>query len=228
MSFISFIIVRNYVNVKYIVRLFVKVFIYYSYYLKYNKRKDGDQKLTVGEKIKLIRTFRGMTQRELGVNIGLDEKGADNRMAQYETNYRVPKKDMLYDIAKALDVNPLNFVSEVLGSAEDIMQTFFWLDEDNRGAINLFSLIRSNKKEKAITKAIAQYDDNDDYWPDEPPVGMWFNYGLVDEFMREWMIRKQELVNKEITEAEYLEWKLNWPDTCDDCGEFEVKKGWRI
>lgn len=61
----------------------------------------------------------------------------------------------------------------------------------------------------------------------EPPVGMWFNYGLVDEFMREWMIRKQELANKEITENEYLEWKLNWPDTCDDCGKFEAKKVWK-
>ena len=107
------------------------------------------------------------------------------------------------------------------------MQTFFWLDEDNRDAINLFSLIRSNKKEKATTKAVAQYDDNDDYWPDEPPVGMWFNYGLVDEFMREWMIRKQELAKNEITENEYLEWKLNWPDTCDDCGKSKVKKGWK-
>ena len=56
---------------------------------------------------------------------------------------------------------------------------------------------------------------------------MWFNYGLVDEFMREWMMRKQELRNGEITDAEYLEWKLNWPDTCDDCGKHEPKKGWK-
>jgi len=52
---------------------------------------------------------------------------------------------MLIDMAKAMNINPLNFVSEVPGSAEDIMQTFFCMDEDNRGAINLFSLIRSNK-----------------------------------------------------------------------------------
>jgi len=45
--------------------------------------------------------------------------------------------------------------------------------------------------------------------------------------MREWMIRKQELRNEEITDAEYLEWKLNCPDTCDDCGKHEPKKGWR-
>lgn len=107
------------------------------------------------------------------------------------------------------------------------MQTFFWLDADNRDAINLFSLIRSNKKEKATAQAEAEYSDKD-YWPDEPPVGMWFNYGRMDEFMREWMIRKQEWKNGEITDNEYLEWKLNWPDTCDDCGRNEPKKGWRV
>lgn len=64
-----------------------------------------------------------------------DEKGAKNRVAQYETNYWVPKKDTLLQIANVLDVNPLNFISEVSGSAEDIMQTFFWLDEVKPGTI---------------------------------------------------------------------------------------------
>lgn len=40
-----------------------------------------------------------MTQKELGMGVGFDEKGADNRIAQYETNYRVPKKDMLLQMA---------------------------------------------------------------------------------------------------------------------------------
>lgn len=84
--------------------------------------------ITIGEKIRLIRTFRNMTQKELGVAIEFDEKGADNQIAQYETNYRVPKKDILYKIVEALKVNSLNFVSEMSKSAEDIMQTFFcWM-----------------------------------------------------------------------------------------------------
>lgn len=170
--------------------------------------------MTIGKKIKFVRKFRKMTQQELGVAVGLDEKGAANRIAQYECDYRMPQKEMLIDMAKALDINPLNFVSEVPGCAEDIMQTFFWLDEDNRDAINLFSLIRSNKKGKATTPAVDEYDDNDDYWPSNPPVGMWFNYGLVDDFMRDWMIKKQELVNGKISNDEYLEWKLKWPDSC--------------
>ena len=49
----------------------------------------------------------------------------------------------------------------------------------------------------------------------------------MDEFMREWLMHKQERRNKKITDAEYLKWKLNWPDTCDDCEKCELKKGWR-
>ena len=57
--------------------------------------------MTVGDKIKKIRTFRGMTQKELGLAIGFEEKGADNRIAQYETNYRVPKRELLDKMAEA-------------------------------------------------------------------------------------------------------------------------------
>ena len=179
--------------------------------------------MTIGEKIKFIRIFRGMTQKELGMGVGFDEKGADNRIAQYETNYRVPKKDMLLQMAKVLDVNPLNFISEVSGSAEDIMQTFFWLDEDNPGAINLFQLVRNPGKCNASDDDAVRYNDNDD-WPAHPPVGLWFNYGVVDDFMREWLVRKNELKAGEISRDEYLEWKLNWPDTYGNCGKFQSKK----
>ena len=149
--------------------------------------------MTVGEKIKFIRNFRGMTQKELGVGIGFDEKGADNRIAQYETNYRV---------------------------------TFFWLDEDNPGAINLFQLVRNPGKCNASDDTAVRYNDSDD-WPAHPPVGLWFKYGVVDDFMREWLVRKNELKTGEITREEYLEWKLNWPDTCDGCGIYNTKKRWR-
>ena len=65
--------------------------------------------MTVGEKIKKIRTFRGITQKELGLAVGFEEKGADNRIAQYETNYRVPKRELLDKIAQALRVDFQNF-----------------------------------------------------------------------------------------------------------------------
>jgi len=102
--------------------------------------------MTVGEKIKKIRTFRGMTQKELGLAIGFEEKGADNRIAQYETNYRVPKRELLDKIAQALRVDRQNFYTVQPGCAEDFMRTFFWLDEDSPGSIRLFQLVRNPGK----------------------------------------------------------------------------------
>lgn len=98
------------------------------------------------------------------------------------------------------------------------MQTYFWLDEDNPGAINLFQLVRNPGKTNASDDTAVRYNDNDD-WPAHAPVGMYFKYGLVDQFMREWLLRKEELKAGSITRSEYFEWKLNWPQTCDDCGK---------
>ena len=76
-----------------------------------------------------------MTQKELGLAVGFEEKGADNRIAQYETNYRVPKRELLDKIAQALRVESQNFYTLRPGCAEDFMRTFFWLDEDSPGSI---------------------------------------------------------------------------------------------
>ena len=182
--------------------------------------------MTVGDKIKKIRTFRGMTQKELGLAIGLEEKGADNRIAQYETNYRVPKRELLDKMAEALRVDRQNFYTIAPGSAEDFMRTFFWLDEDSPGAIRLFQLVRNPGKTGASDDTSVRYNDNDD-WPIHPPVGIYFQYGLVDEFVHEWLLRQQELDAGEITRNEYFEWKLNWPATCDDGKERQYYVTWR-
>ena len=40
--------------------------------------------MAVGDRIKRARNLRGMTQKELGIAIGFEEKSADIRIAQYE------------------------------------------------------------------------------------------------------------------------------------------------
>ena len=47
--------------------------------------------MQLGEKIKRIRQFRGLTQQELGEAIGLDVRSANTRIGQYEIGFRVPK-----------------------------------------------------------------------------------------------------------------------------------------
>lgn len=181
--------------------------------------------MTIGEKIRRVRTFRGMTQKELGITIGFDEKSADNRIAQYETDYRVPKKDLLNKIATVLDINPINFWTTRLGHAEEIMLTLFWLEESMKGSFDLFHLERDPGLNQPH-EDIAHYRPSEE-WPPLSHVGMYFKYKVVDDFLHEWLKRKEELESKDITEAEYFEWKLNWPDTCDDGGRVKPNKEWR-
>ena len=183
--------------------------------------------MTIGDKIKKIRTFRNMTQAELGAALGWGDKGA-NRLAQYETNYRVPRKDLVTEMAKILDVNPIALYEPTIMNAEELMETLFWIDEFNPGMIKLFQLeTYPGEKCNSNEDTAVRYHDSDS-WPANPPVGMWFNYGVLNEFMKEWVLRKEELRSGEITRDEYFEWKINWPQTCDGCGKYEPKKKWRI
>ena len=45
--------------------------------------------------------------------------------------------------------------------------------------------------------------------------------------MKEWILRKEEMKSGVITRDEYFEWKINWTQTCDDCGKYEPKRKWR-
>ena len=84
--------------------------------------------MTQGERIKFIRQKRGLTQQQLGEACGFTESSAGVRIRQYESNQKSPKDDTLMLIAKALRVNYIAIKNYDLGSAEDILETLFWLD----------------------------------------------------------------------------------------------------
>lgn len=85
--------------------------------------------MTLGQRLKRIRVYRGMTQKYLGMLIGFPENAADVRIAQYETGKRVPKTVVVNQLAEALDVSPLVFSQTVCCSRNDFMQSIFWLEE---------------------------------------------------------------------------------------------------
>ncbi|MDF9825473.1 transcriptional regulator with XRE-family HTH domain [Breznakia sp. PF5-3] len=162
--------------------------------------------MSVGSKIKNARLFRNMTLKELGLAIGFDDKSADIRMAQYESGTRVPKEDTLNKIAKTLDVNPLMLKDVPFSNAENIISTLFELDD-----------------EFPIELINYQASRNDDF--DRPQeIGLLVRYPTVQVFLKEWKLRKQELEDGIIDNDEYQEWKLNWPNTCDDVRKHSWRK----
>ena len=150
--------------------------------------------------MKRARTFRGMTQKELDIAIGFDEKRADIRVAQYESNTGTPKEGLLRKIAEVLEVDFRSLCEPTLYATEDIMHSLFELDEHYPGT--------------------RLYEVTDTTGPDFPEkhISVSFRYRLLDEFLLEWQLCKKQLAAGEITREEYLEWKLNWPQTADDCG----------
>ena len=65
--------------------------------------------------------------------------------------------------------------------------------------------------------------------PDSPEIHMALSFRnqLLDGFLKEWQVRKQQLADGEITQEEYQEWKLNWPQTADGCGKHTPVRRWR-
>ena len=82
--------------------------------------------MKLGEKIKLVRKQRGMTQRELGERLHLDGNAA-NRIAQYESGFRTPKEGRIQEIARVLNVRKENFFTSA-ETQEDIIRLMIWYD----------------------------------------------------------------------------------------------------
>ena len=87
-------------------------------------------------------------------------------------------------MAKILNVNYIHFTGVTPRFAEDIMLTLLRLDKDDRSTIHLFQLVCNPGKTNHSDDKSVRYYDNDD-WSAHPPIGMWLEYGLVNDFMRE-------------------------------------------
>lgn len=62
----------------------------------------------IPERLKQARKKVGISQKELGVRVGMDESSASGRMNHYEKGRHVPDVETLRKLAKELDV-PLNY-----------------------------------------------------------------------------------------------------------------------
>lgn len=81
--------------------------------------------MTYGERLKFIRTFRQMTQKELGDACHFGKNG-HLFIAQYESGSRTPKPDRNRCIAEALGVNPKVLMWDTEMPHEDIVYQLCW------------------------------------------------------------------------------------------------------
>ncbi len=97
--------------------------------------------MQISERIKKVREYRNIKQKDLGVAIGFPATSAAVRIAQYENGSRMPKKETAIAISKVLQCNYINFYDGVdLSEAERYNDGFFWLEESMSGSLYIFQL----------------------------------------------------------------------------------------
>ncbi len=182
--------------------------------------------MLIGDRIKRIREFRGVRQKDLGLALGFPAQSASVRIAQYENNSRIPKKETAEAISQMLKCNRVNFLSSSeIGQAASTMMDLFWLEESVVGSMFIFQLEKYN--DDSDSRIVHGMINDSIYDGIYPPVAIALDYNLINDFMREWATRFHELKSNQITREEYFEWKINWPASCDDGGRFEPSYKWR-
>ena len=86
--------------------------------------------LNTGMRIRHFRVLRGMTQKALGMAVGFPQDNADVRIAQYESGTRTPKRNLLYQMAKALGVSPSALAVPHIKSSEELRCLLIALEDE--------------------------------------------------------------------------------------------------
>lgn len=167
--------------------------------------------ITTKEKIKRIRLHRHMKKCELGELVGFTD-GAANRIAQYESGFRVPKEDMVKKIAAALNVAECALLEPDTGNLEGIMETLFWLDEDMPDVLRCSLTMPFDKiQAEADSNIVPIIHTNARTSPfNAQPTMLWSENDLLNCLFNTYAVMQYRYHTGKITHEKYFEWKLQW------------------
>lgn len=146
--------------------------------------------MAIGQRIRFFRNRKGMTQKQLGEVLGFLGKTSDVRMAQYESEARVPKHDLVKEMAHILDVSTHALTVPDIDNYIGLMHTFFALED-------MYGL-----KIGEVDGEIVLRLDKSDY----------STYASMDKMFRAWLSEAKKLESGEITKEEYDDWRYKYPE----------------
>ena len=85
--------------------------------------------MAIGKRIRFFRNRKSMTQKQLGEILGFLGKTSDVRVAQYESEARKPKLDLVKEMAHVFDVSPRALDVPDIDSYLGLMHTLFALED---------------------------------------------------------------------------------------------------
>ena len=146
--------------------------------------------MAIGQRIKFFRNRKGMTQKQLGEQLGFKGKTSDVRMAQYESEARVPKIDLVKQMSQIFDVNTHALTVPDIDTHIGLMHTLFALED-------IYGLKVKNvdgQPHLCLDSSISAPGSS------------------ADEMLRAWMEQADKLENGEISKEEYDEWRYKYPE----------------
>lgn len=151
---------------------------------------NGGSIMAIGKRIKFFRNRKGMTQKQLGEILGFLGKTSDVRMAQYESEARIPKHDLVKEMANLFGVNTHALTVPDIDTNIGLMHTFFAL-EDIYGLkiceIDGEPCLRLDKSDQST-------------------------YSSMYKMLHAWQLEAARLEQGEISKEEYDEWRYKYPD----------------
>lgn len=146
--------------------------------------------MAIGQRIKFFRNRKGMTQKQLGELLGFKGKTSDVRMAQYESEARVPKIDLVKQMSQIFDVNTHALTVPDIDTYDGLMHTLFAL-EDMYG-LKIKNI--SGQPYLCLDCSISAPGSS------------------VNQMLRAWMEQADKLESGEISKDEYDEWRYKYPE----------------
>ena len=139
--------------------------------------------LSQGARLEYIRKLRHMSADDVAEYFGFGGKEPHKTFNSYETNYRGPSKERLKEIAELYEVSVNAIKKYDFNNPIDVACFYMWLEEE----FPYYEIIF----------------DNDSYEKTD------YNE-IVQCAFREWKLMREKRENFEISDDEYLEWKLNF------------------
>ena len=139
-------------------------------------------------------------------------KQAGNRIAQYESGFRVPKEDMVKKIAAALNVAECALLEPDTGNLEGIMETLFWLDEDMPDVLRCSLTMPFDKiQAEADSNIVPIIHTSARTSPfNAQPTMLWSENDLLNCLFNTYAVMQYRYHTGKITHEKYFEWKLQW------------------
>lgn len=120
--------------------------------------------IVIGEKIRQYRLANGWTQQELGAKIGISK----NAIGNYEKGFRSPKKNTMFDLAKAFKISIDDLFPPVQkDSPSDIQSIYDQLAPPRQGKVLTFAERQLDEQKNEDKTKINEVSENiirlDDY-----------------------------------------------------------------